>query len=288
LHTLDHDPIIGTPDVSNSQHPENNLVTNAAYDGYSGGADSDFARAESLIATVYEALRADPELFRRTVLLITYDEHGGIYDHVPPPTGVPAPGPTPGGTGRLFDVLLRRRSRSFDFSMLGPRVPAVVVSPYVPAGTVDPRVHDHACVPATLRAVFAPDAPPLTERDRWAASAPFHTTLSLDSPREADLPDLSSYVDTRPLAAGSAAHARQTAPAAAGGRDVSAAGPPGADGIPSYYRAFIKLADDVQQHLADVGEPEATPPSAERPSERAAEITERFAQAARRHRTERP
>ncbi|MGH3972200.1 MAG: alkaline phosphatase family protein [Pseudonocardiaceae bacterium] len=60
---------------------------------------------------------------------------------------------------------ISRKTRSFDFTMLGPRVPAVVVSPYIAAGTVDDTVRDHASVPATLRAVFAPDAAPLTRRD---------------------------------------------------------------------------------------------------------------------------
>src|SRR5664279_4097519 len=86
LHTPDHDPRLGgTPDLSNSQHPGNNVVPNEQYDGYNEGTDTDFQRAEALIATVYEALRDRPELFERCLLLVTYDEHGGLYDHVPPP-----------------------------------------------------------------------------------------------------------------------------------------------------------------------------------------------------------
>src|SRR5664279_3862493 len=60
LHTPDHDPrLSGTPDLSNSQHPGNNVVPNEQYDGYNEGTDTDFQRAEALIAPVYEALR-DP------------------------------------------------------------------------------------------------------------------------------------------------------------------------------------------------------------------------------------
>src|SRR5674536_223335 len=60
LHTPDHDPRLGgTPDLSNSQHPGNNVVPNEQYDGYNEGTDTDFQRAEALIAPVYEALR-DP------------------------------------------------------------------------------------------------------------------------------------------------------------------------------------------------------------------------------------
>src|SRR5207245_7435465 len=142
------------PDLSNSQHPENNLVSDAAYDAFTRPGESDFTRAEKLIATIYEALRARPDVFDQTLLLITYDEHGGLYDHVPPPAGVPSPGGRRSEVGRLMRALLYRKASAFDFTMPGPRVPAVVVSPRVPAGTVDTQIHDHASIPATLRAVF--------------------------------------------------------------------------------------------------------------------------------------
>src|SRR5512144_801555 len=77
VHTAEYAPLIGSASVSNSQHPENNLVSDAAYDGYGDELDNDFTRAEVLVATVYEALRANPAVFDRTMLLITYDEHGG-------------------------------------------------------------------------------------------------------------------------------------------------------------------------------------------------------------------
>ena len=66
LHTLDHDPVIGTPDLSNNQHPENNLVSNAAYDSFVPQGASDFTRAGQLVAAIYEALRGNPELFDQT------------------------------------------------------------------------------------------------------------------------------------------------------------------------------------------------------------------------------
>src|SRR5262249_37728699 len=172
LHTLDHAPVIGDPGLSNNQHPENNLVSNAAYDTFTLTGESDFTRGEHLIATIYEALRANPDLFDKTLLLVTYDEHGGLYDHVPPPTDVPNPGGPISGVGPAQRFLLSRKCAAFDFTMVGPRVPAIVISPRVPADTVDTKVHDHASIPATLRALFAPHARPLTERDKWAA--PFH------------------------------------------------------------------------------------------------------------------
>src|SRR5207302_10887919 len=74
---------------SNSQHPGNNIDPT--------GGNYDFERGEALIARVYEALRKHPEVFARTLLLFTYDEHGGLFDRRRPPTGVcpPAPGKPP-------------------------------------------------------------------------------------------------------------------------------------------------------------------------------------------------
>ena len=199
-----HRPPIHTPqrrsgDVSNSQHPGNSIVPADAYDDWDDSSPGDFSRGEALIATVYEALRANPHVFERTLLLITYDEPGGLFDHVPPPRCVP-----PGGQTAWYRPLqrfvLHRRSRPFDFAQLGPRVPAVVVSPFVAAGTVCDIVRDHASIPATLRRLFAPDMPALTDRD--AVAATFDTLLDFGSPsRRDDLPDLSAALPSSPRSA---------------------------------------------------------------------------------------
>lgn len=269
LHTLDHDPLIGTPDRSNSQHPENNLVSNAAYDGFTLHGECDFTRAEQLIATVYEALRARPDVFDRTLLLVTYDEHGGLYDHVPPLAGVPAPGGRTSDVGLVQRALLHRKAAAFGFTLLGPRVPALVISPRVPAGSTDSRPREHASIPATLRSLFAPGAPPLTRRDGW--SPPFHGVATLADART-DLPDLSGHA-TRLTAAVSAPPAPAAGPAGEPAR------------VPAYYRPFLALAEQVQQRLVDVGEPEAIAAApAGTPAERSAQISRTFAQAAERHR----
>jgi phospholipase C len=269
LHTLDHTPVIGAPGLSNSQHPENNLVSNDAYDTFTLTGESDFTRGEHLVATVYEALRARPDVFEKTLLLVTYDEHGGLYDHVPPPTDVPSPGGPLSGVGRVQRFLLYRKCAAFDFTMLGPRVPAVVISPRIRAGTVDVQAHDHASIPATLRALFAPHARPLTERDNWAA--PFHELGTLPKART-DLPDLSAHT-TRLT---SAISAPRTALAAAADTEPAA--------VPAYYEPFLAQAAQVQQHLAAVGEPEVAAPVTGPPVARGAEVTREFAAAADRHR----
>ncbi|HUZ35357.1 MAG TPA: alkaline phosphatase family protein [Streptosporangiaceae bacterium] len=282
LHTLDHDPVIGVPDVSNNQHPENNLVSNDAYDTFPPHTESDFAQAERLVATVYEALRSNPGLFATTVLLVTYDEHGGLFDHVPPPTGVPAPGGPSSRVGEVLGDLLHRRAGAFDFTMLGPRVPALVISPLVPARTVDTQIRDHASIPATLRALFAPDAGPLTGRDAW--SPPFHDLLTLAEPRT-DLPDLSDYASgAAPVLTAPPAPPVAPAPAAAGAEPrEGAAAPPS---VPPYYQAFTDLADQVERHLVAVSEPEAvTARATGGPVQRSTQISGVFAAAAQRHRT---
>jgi phospholipase C len=256
-------PIHATPFVhvdgvhghSNSQHPANNQVPDADYDAAPAAGPGDFERGESLVAEVYEALRANPGVFNRSVLLVAYDEHGGFYDHVPPPTGVPAPGGPlrPGLLGWLARWLLHRRAAAFDFTMLGVRVPALVVSPFVPAGSVDPTVRDHASVPATLRATFAPDQPPLTGRDRWAP--PFLALLSRQEPRT-DLPDLSGWVAREPAAAAAP-------PTAAPGQPE----PP----VPGYYRDLVELAALVDREL-----PGPTAPATLGPRARARHVTSEF------------
>lgn len=134
---------------------------------------------ELLIKTVYEALRASA-WWNVSALVVTYDEHGGLYDHVPPPAqGVPSPDG--------IDSLLP----PFAFDRLGLRVPMLVVSPWVARGTVvtDPSAaqmptptsaFEHSSIAATMRKVFGWDEF-LTKRDAWAAT--FEDVFSLPAPR---------------------------------------------------------------------------------------------------------
>ena len=112
-------------------------------------------RGERLIKRVYEALAANREVWDRLLLIVTYDEHGGFYDHVAPPAADP---PHEGD---------RDPVHGFEFNLLGPRVPAVVVSPIVRRGA-DPTVRDHASIVKTVREAFGIETP-LTDRDAAAA-----------------------------------------------------------------------------------------------------------------------
>ena len=83
-------------------------------------------KSEKLIADVYNAIRGNPELWNSTLLVVLFDEHGGFYDHVPPPPTVPPDA--------------HREEYSFD--QLGVRVPALLVSPWV-GRRVEKTLFDH-------------------------------------------------------------------------------------------------------------------------------------------------
>ncbi|HEX5884960.1 MAG TPA: alkaline phosphatase family protein [Pyrinomonadaceae bacterium] len=131
--------------------------------------DHNMRLGERVINFVYEAIRSNKQTWESTLLLITYDEHGGLYDHVPPPETV-HPGDKP-------------PDPTFDFKRLGVRVPAVLVSPFIQKGTIIHDVFDHTSIIATARKLFLaePDKFALTERDRQANT--FEDCLNLSSAR---------------------------------------------------------------------------------------------------------
>lgn len=128
-----------------SQHP---------MDGTHGG--------EMLIKKTYEAIRNSPH-WDDSLLVIVYDEHGGFFDSGKPGVA-PAPNDNPGNNPK-YDYSLTTK---FDFKQYGVRVPAVVVSPRIPKGTVDHTVYDHTSVLATIRHFF--NVKSLTDRDKAANS----------------------------------------------------------------------------------------------------------------------
>ena len=90
---------------------------------------ADVSPGDRLIAKVYNALRANKELWNSTLLIITYDEHGGFYDHVPPP-------PT---------IAPDKHTHEYSFTRLGVRVPAILVSPWVRRGVCS-TTFDHTSI----------------------------------------------------------------------------------------------------------------------------------------------
>ncbi len=113
----------------------------------------DIQVGEQFIAQVVDALIRAPT-WRHTALFITYDEHGGYYDHVPPPRAIKPdsipprvkPGDAPGGYDRY-----------------GFRVPLVVVSPWARPGYVSSVVQDHTSITAFIERKW--NLPAMTYRD---------------------------------------------------------------------------------------------------------------------------
>jgi len=142
--------------TGNSQHP-----------------NYDVALGEQLIYDVYQAVRNGPG-WNNTLLIITYDEHGGCYDHVAPPSGAVPPDDSAG-------------EYDFDFTRFGLRVPTVLVSPLIAAGTVF-RVPDgsmpldHTSILKTVETRW--NLKPLTARD--AAAPDVGNVLTLTTPRTDD------------------------------------------------------------------------------------------------------
>ena len=119
---------------------------------------SDVRAAEALLAEVYTSVRGGTSTTGsnavNTVLLVTFDEHGGIYDHVPPP-----PAHAPSKDSNAGEM-------GFRFDRLGVRVPTIVVSAYTEAGTVINDVMQHTSVISTLCQLHG--LAPITRRDDGA------------------------------------------------------------------------------------------------------------------------
>jgi phospholipase C len=164
----------------------------------------DVVYGEQLIAQVYNAVRSSP-CWKRTLLIITYDEHGGCFDHVAPPAAVPPDG-------------IVNNPNGFNFNRYGVRVPAVLISPYVAPGSIirpppNPAdgityPFDHTSIIATVRELFIDGAPPLTRRDAIAPHLLSALSLAVpanDGPASVDagfgeppVPEVQNRADAQP------------------------------------------------------------------------------------------
>jgi phospholipase C len=168
-------------------------IVDPDFGAYSEENPQDVTAGEAFAAAVISAVMHGPG-WPGTLLIWCYDEHGGYYDHVPPPTATP-PDDTParnwqldlpswlrwlaGRLPYLRSELARlanadEGSRAYD--RLGFRIPAVIVSPYARPGFVDSTVYDHTSVLRLIEDKW--NLPPLTRRDA-AAAAPL-AALDLD------------------------------------------------------------------------------------------------------------
>jgi hypothetical protein len=99
---------------------------------------ADVRDAQLLVRRVYDSL-ANGKKWNETLLLVTYDEHGGFHDHVAPPTPIAPPG------------------ESDRFDKYGPRVPALAISPWLQPGSVCSETFDHTTIIKTVLTRFCPE-----------------------------------------------------------------------------------------------------------------------------------
>jgi phospholipase C len=132
--------------------------------------DSDVNEGEQLIYSVYKAIRSHRKVWEHSMLVITYDEHGGLYDHVPPPEAVQP---------RDNEV---SSNPYFDFKRYGVRVPAVIVSPYTPA-MVCKDIFDHTSLIATARKLLTGKWQDDALGKRAMSANTFDSVLTLCKPR---------------------------------------------------------------------------------------------------------
>jgi phospholipase C len=157
----DHDGDEGAM-IASDQHPDHHVQA-----------------GELFIATIYQAIKKNADLWKSTALLIVYDEHGGIYDHVVPPACPP--------DGFVASSNDTGTGQEFKFDRLGVRVPAVLVSPWIQRKTVvDGRVFEHASIPATVTKHFLGDYDKRSPREKAAET--FLDLITLDTMRT-DCPD---------------------------------------------------------------------------------------------------
>lgn len=171
---------------------------------------------QAFVSSVVTAILRSPA-WGRTLLVWTYDEHGGYYDHVPPPAAIKpddiAPKLRPGDVAGAYDVY-------------GPRVPTVVVSPYSRPGAVTSVVHDHTSILATIESQW--NLPALSYRDANAATlADF---LDVSHPAFAEPPALPAAALDRALDCSTASPTLPVVPDGGGGSGGTGSGSGGSAG----------------------------------------------------------
>jgi phospholipase C len=141
----------------------------------------DVIAGEQFLYQIWQAVSQSPA-WPETLLMITYDEHGGIYDHVPPPWGAASP-----------DAQSNPGKEGFTFDRFGVRVPTILVSPWIQAGTVfrspTNTPYDHTSMLATLRDWLEIPADKMLSSARIAAAPNLAQVLTLPKART-DLPNI--------------------------------------------------------------------------------------------------
>jgi phospholipase C len=145
---------------------------NDMHPGPASAAPSSLLGGEALLKTIYDAVRSSSSArgsnVTNTLLMVHFDEHGGTYDHVPPPSACRPERDAPAG------------QYGFTFDRSGVRVPAIAISAWIPERTVVSDEYRNTSVLATMRERWSLGVP-LTSRD--ATAQDIAPVLSLRRPR---------------------------------------------------------------------------------------------------------
>jgi len=186
-----HDVLHSNYQDCNSQHPVGSV-----------------AAGEAFIKYVYETIRNCPPVWKDSLLIVTYDEHGGFFDHQNPP-GATAPGDAPINHSRA------EYPRDCKFDRLGVRVPTVVVSPWIDRALIGSNCYpglsfDHSSIVRTVRDLFglggsltlrdgtAPSFANLLSSAQQARINPTDAPLSLPNPAPASPPTAAASMQAGP------------------------------------------------------------------------------------------
>jgi len=157
-----------------------------AYDAPFGPQGTDYhppmnvAPGEAFVASILNALQASPN-WNETLFILNFDEHGGTYDHVPPPCNASVPW-GPGSPTPPPD----RCEHNFGFDRFGVRVPLILVSPYIEAKTVfraGATPYDHTSVIATILTMMGIPKHSWQLGNRVQNAPTFHHILTRSEPR---------------------------------------------------------------------------------------------------------
>jgi len=177
----------------------NSTTTIANTNGNSYHPPAELEPGEVFLKKLYDAVTTSPA-WKDTLLIISFDEHGGTYDHVPPPWGAKPPW---GDYTPEFEM-----EAGFKFDRFGVRVPTILASPWVEEGTVFRSMtdvpYDHTSMIASVLDWFG------VPRDNWGlgervANAPTFDNVLTKTEARTDLPDIEPTTEaTKPVALKSA------------------------------------------------------------------------------------
>jgi phospholipase C len=139
------DAALGTLPSVSFVDPDLSIITGDSYH-----PPGDIRNGEAFLAKVYKAVTTSP-LWKKSLLVITFDEWGGFFDHVPPPVG---------------SVSQAERNLGITDGLRGFRVPTILVSPFVKRKSVSSRVYDHTSILRLIESRWG--LPPLSVRDAEA------------------------------------------------------------------------------------------------------------------------